>query len=203
MLIRSENILAESFYLRPTLTVARELLGKILVHQVGPAFVAGRIVETEAYHQDGDASSHTYRGQTERNEVMFRKGGVLYVYFTYGMHFCMNVVTEAEGIGAAALIRAIEPLEGLDIIQARRGKDKKPFDLTNGPAKCTQAFGIDRRHNGASLRGPELYILDAPEVDEDRIGTSPRIGISSSRELEWRFFLKGVPFVSGRNRVTG
>ncbi len=200
MLIEPEDILPESFYLRPTLTVARELLGKFFVHRLGPAVVAGRIVETEAYHQDGDRSSHSFRGRTDRNEVMFRKGGVLYVYFTYGMHFCMNVVTEEEGVGAAALIRAIEPLDGLDIIRARRGKDKRLFDLTNGPAKCTQAFGINRRQNGASLRGPEVYILDAPQVVDADVCRSSRIGITSSKELEWRFCVMGAPFVS-RNKI--
>lgn len=188
-------VLSRAFYLRPTLDVARDLLGAVLVSTEGPALVAGRIVEAEAYHQDGDRAAHSYRGKTKRNEVMFREGGILYVYFTYGMHYCMNVVTEREGVGAAVLIRAVEPLAGLDIIRRRRPAARRAEDVTNGPAKVCQAFAVDRRHNGLSLLDGSITIRRDAGYARGTIAASPRVGIRDSVDLPWRFFLAGNPFV--------
>jgi DNA-3-methyladenine glycosylase len=188
--------LPETFYLRPTLKVARDLLGTLFVRKIGNNIIAGRIVEVEAYHENGDESSHSYRGCTPRNEVMFRRGGLLYVYFTYGMHFCMNVVTEKEGTGAAVLIRAMEPIAGIELMQHRRGEFISRIDLTNGPAKCCQAFGIDKRQNGISLQGPGETICRGEKISDDRVLKSSRIGIRRSTELQWRFRIAGNPFIS-------
>ncbi len=197
------TILPPAFYQRPTLIVARELLGKIFIRRLGDCLLSGRIVEVEAYHQQGDASSHSSRGRGARNEVMFRPGGHLYVYFTYGMHFCMNVVTEAEGVGAAVLLRAVEPLEGIEIMRLHRGEGKKDRDLASGPAKLCQAFGVGREENGLLLDGSIVGIADAPALPPRRILATSRVGISRSRELPWRFLAAGSPWVSaGRPSTT-
>ncbi len=185
--------LPQSFYLRPSLTVARELLGKYLVRLVGQRRMVGRIVETEAYRQE-DPASHSFRGRTARTEVMFGPGGHLYVYFTYGMHYCSNVVTGPEGRGEAVLLRAVEPMEGLDLF--RRNRPVDGVNLTNGPAKLCQAYGIARKENGTSLLAGELFIADATPVSRSRIGRSPRIGIRVATERPWRFFLRENAWVS-------
>ncbi len=192
--------LPRSFYLRPTLRVARELLGKYLVRQDGNQRLVGRIVETEAYLGEKDPASHAYHGMTKRNEVMFREGGCLYVYFTYGMHFCANVVTEREGKSRAVLLRAIEPIAGIDVMRKRRGPSlagRSDVNLTNGPAKFCKALGIARRQNGADLLGPEIWIAEnrtgGPHI---RRGVSSRIGVTDGRKQKWRFYVKGNPFVS-------
>jgi DNA-3-methyladenine glycosylase len=190
------KILDHSFYLRPTLTVARALLGKIFFRRYGEELLSGRIVEVEAYHEDGDESSHSYGGRRGRNDVMFRAGGHLYVYFTYGMHFCMNVVTEKEGIGAAVLIRGIEPVAGIDVMRELRGNPRREHDLTNGPAKICQAFAIAREENGLLLDGSVAGIADAPAIPAKRVITSSRVGISRSRALPWRFHVAESPWVS-------
>ncbi len=155
-----------------------------------------------------DPASHAYRGKTPRNEVMFMEGGHLYVYFTYGMHFCCNVVTEKEGIGHAVLLRAIEPLHGIGTMAknrstadlalpvARGGILKHGVELTNGPAKLCQALGIGRKDNGVDLSGGTIWISGEPSVKPFRIGRSSRIGIRDGIEHQWRFFLRGNPFVS-------
>ncbi|MBR9976907.1 MAG: DNA-3-methyladenine glycosylase [Bacteroidetes bacterium] len=196
------TFLPPDFYLRPTLTVARELLGKTLVRRLDATTLSGRIVEVEAYHQHGDASCHCRNGPTARNEVMFRAGGHLYVYFTYGMHFCMNVVTEEEGIGAAVLIRAIEPLEGIEIMRQHRKGDKPDRGLADGPAKLCQALAIGREENGIFLDGSVAGILDAPVVPDGELQRSSRIGITLGRELPWRYFIASSPWVS-RARPSG
>ena len=188
--------LSHTFYSLPTLEVARNILGKIFVRKIDNKILAGHIVEVEAYHQDGDRASHSFRGMTARNEVMFREGGFLYVYFTYGMHFCMNIVTEEKNTGAAVLIRAIEPLAGIEIMRKNRGEKISLHNLTNGPAKCCQAFSIARNENGTDLSGKTIYILDAPRIQDSSVGCSARIGIKESTELQWRFFIKGNAFVS-------
>lgn len=193
---QSPSILPLSFYVRPTLDVARDLLGKILVRRIGRTVISGRIVEVEAYLGERDEASHAFRGKTRRNEVMFRSGGHLYVYFTYGMHYCMNVVTEEEGTAGAVLIRAIEPLDGVDAMRKRRGLHVREHDLTNGPAKCCQAFGIDGEDNGRSLVGPDIRLTDAPVLPERLLEQTRRIGITRGKEQEWRFSVRGNPFVS-------
>lgn len=189
--------LPRSFYLRPTLTVAKDLIGCVLVRHIGRRIVAGRIVEVEAYRGEKDPASHAYRGKTKRNEVMFRNGGYLYVYFTYGMHFCCNVVTEDEGLGRAVLIRAVEPLAGIAVMRKNRPGIETDHDLCNGPAKLCQAFAIDRKDNGTDLCGNAIYIAHDPTSPRKIIvARSTRVGISAGREKQWRFFEKGNPCVS-------
>ena len=192
--------LPRSFYLRSTLRVARELLGKYLVRQNGNQRLVGRIVETEAYRGEKDPASHAYRGMTKRNEVMFLKGGHLYVYFTYGMHFCANVVTGRMGKGRAVLLRAIEPVAGIEVMRGRRTLSlagRSDVNLTNGPAKLCEALGIGRRQNGVDLLGPEIWIAENKiGTRQIRRGVSSRIGVTEGRKYKWRFYVKGNPFVS-------
>jgi DNA-3-methyladenine glycosylase len=219
--LRNSTGLPRSFYLRPTVQVARDLLGKYLVRRYRGKSLAGKIVEAEAYCE-GDPASHSYRGKTKRNEVMFRGGGHLYVYFTYGMHFCANVVTREAESGEAVLIRAVEPIEGLEIMMKnrfrthdltihqltnhqstthlRRGRirlwRKLLLNLTNGPAKFCEAYGIAREQNGTDLLGNEISILKGEKISPGRIGRSARIGVTNGREKKWRFYVKGNPWVS-------
>jgi DNA-3-methyladenine glycosylase len=198
--------LPRSFYLRPTLTVAKELLGKYLIRKIGDRTLVGKIVEVEAYLGENDPASHAYRGKTKRNEVMFLKGGHLYVYFTYGMHFCSNIVTEDEGKGRAVLLRAIEPIEGIDKMKKNRKikitgttnpEDKKSIkELANGPAKLCQAFELARKENGTDLLGNEIYISDGGAEINSTIITTTRIGITTGVEKKWRYYIKGNSFVS-------
>ncbi len=187
--------LPRSFYLRPTLDVARDLLGRVLVRKTASHILAGRIVEVEAYLGAADPASHTYRGRTERNAAMFLPGGHLYVYFTYGMHFCANVVTEEEGIGHACLLRALEPLEGIPEMRKRRGVDGIRA-LASGPAKLCQAMGIDRRHNGIDLTRSEITLHAGTPVDRSAIAVTPRIGITRAKGHPYRFVVKGSTFAS-------
>jgi len=194
----SLSVLPRSFYARPSLEVARDLIGRLLVRPLPGGRLVGRIVESEAY-QEGDPASHSFRGRTARNEVMFGQPGHLYVYFSYGMHFCMNVVTGRDGEGSAVLLRAVEPVEGIDWMLARRGLDDVRL-LCAGPGRLTQAFGIDRAHNGADLvAGDVLFVASGSAVPEDRIGVSPRVGLTLGVDRPWRFFEAGSPFVSRRS----
>jgi DNA-3-methyladenine glycosylase len=177
-----------SFYNRPTLIVARELLGAHLVSTVGKQRLVGKIIETEAYIGESDLGCHASKGRTVRNTVMFGRAGFAYVYFTYGMHWMLNAVTEAEGFPAAVLIRAIEPLEGVEImLQRRHGRD------TKGPAKLTQALGINRSQNGIDLtsRNSELRIEIGEPIPDETVTNSPRVGLYSVPEpwksKPWRF----------------
>ena len=188
--------LPRSFYTRSALTVARALLGKALIRKVGRRVLLGTIVEVEAYLGARDPASHAYRGKTKRNEVMFREGGYLYVYFTYGMHYCANVVTGEEGIGEAVLIRAVEPIDGAETMLNNRGLTRLDRNLTNGPAKVCQAFGIGRNDNGTDLLGDEIYIVEGRPPRKGDVGTSFRIGVSRGAEKRWRFFLKENEWVS-------
>jgi DNA-3-methyladenine glycosylase len=198
--------LLRSFYLRPTLQVARDLLGKHIVRKVGSKLLIGKIVEVEAYCK-GDPASHAFRGITKRNEVMFWEGGHLYVYFTYGMHFCANVVTGNEGTGEAVLIRAVEPLAGIEVMKINRyGSNKslnlqslnrKSFiNLTNGPAKFCQAFGIERKENGTDLLDSEISITEGESILSKYIKRSSRIGIQQGVEKNWRLFIRENQWVS-------
>jgi DNA-3-methyladenine glycosylase len=197
--LKHSNKLKREFYTRPLITVAKELLGKILVK----TNLAGKIVEVEAYDGSIDQAAHTFIGRTKRNEIMFGQGGYLYVYFTYGVHFCSNVVTGNEGQGTAVLIRALEPVFGIEeMIINRFGRDlkneKEKLNLTNGPGKICQAFKINRDHWGADLTGNEIFIIDQPTVDNKNIIVTKRIGISKSVDLPWRFYIKDNPWVSGK-----
>ena len=199
--ILSAKKLKKSFYQRELLIIARELLGKVLVKSSIKEILAGKIVEVEAYHGDIDEAAHSYSGITKRNEIMFEAGGYLYVYFTYGAHHCCNVVTGKKGQGTAILIRAVEPFIGLErMIENRFGRklksDKEIFNLTSGPGKVCQAFGIDRTHSGTDLTGKEIFILDGEKINGKQIGVSRRIGITKSVNLPWRFFIMNNPYLS-------
>jgi DNA-3-methyladenine glycosylase len=194
--------LPRSFYLRPTLDIARALLGLYLVRKTPRGILAGRIVEVEAYLGKIDPASHAYRGRTNRNEVMFYQGGHLYVYFTYGMHFCGNVVTQEEGIGHAVLLRAVEPVDGIASMSRRRSTARTELtQLCSGPAKLCQAFGIGRKENGIDLCGDSIWIERRDtQLPAASIGVSTRVGISVAKERKWRFYVKENRFVSKARR---
>jgi DNA-3-methyladenine glycosylase len=188
--------LPRSFYRRDPRVVAPELLGKVL--RSGP--VEARIVEVEAYCGPVDPGSHTYRGRTPRNATMFGPPGGLYVYFTYGMHFCMNAVCGDEDEGVAVLLRAAVPIRGLAAMRERRPAAKTDRDLCRGPARLTQAFGVDRTFDGADLvtadRG--ITILDDGTPPPAEPAQSLRIGLSAGADLPWRWYVPGDPHRSGR-----
>lgn len=197
----SSKKLPRKFYAREVKTVARDLLGKILIRKDGNSILAGRIVEVEAYDGKVDRAAHTYIGKTKRNEIMFNEGGYFYVYFTYGAHFCCNVVTGKKDHGTAVLIRAIEPIKGLNkMIKNRFGRkllnEKERFNLTSGPGKLCQAMGINRSHYGIDLTKDKIFILDAPKISKNKVVKAKRIGIKKSVELPWRFYIKENPYVS-------
>jgi DNA-3-methyladenine glycosylase len=192
--------LPRSFYLRPTLTIAPDLLGKYLVRKNGSELLIGKIVEVEAYLGERDPASHAYRGKTRRNEVMFMKGGHLYVYFTYGMHYCCNVVTEKKGMGCAVLLRALEPIQGLKTMLRLRGTKappRHPERLSSGPANLCRALGIGGSENGTDLLGKEIFIAEGEQIPHRRIAATPRIGIRNAVEKRWRFHIRENRFVSG------
>lgn len=172
---------------------AKYLLGAELIREVDGKFLRVRIVETEAYHQ-ADAASHSYRGRTPRTDVMFGLAGHLYVYFTYGMHYCCNVVIGEEGYGAAVLLRAVEPLEGQRHMQQMRRKEG--VELTNGPAKLCQALRIDKALNGHDLTKTPCKLILRPALPPDQIIQTTRIGISQACDEPWRFYIRGNPYVS-------
>ena len=194
--------LDRKFYNHPTLKVARELLGKYLVVEKGGNYVCGKIVETEAYIGRNDPASHAYRGPTPRNKVMFGDPGCAYVYLTYGIHHCLNFVTQKKGFPAAVLIRALEPAGGIEIMRKRRktvenpakgGEDLK--NLTNGPAKLCQVLGIDRTLNRADLCSDTIYVEDRGNKATKIVSTS-RIGVNEGKEKRWRFYIADNEFVS-------
>jgi DNA-3-methyladenine glycosylase len=190
--------------MRPTLTVAKELLGLYLVRRIANEILIGKIVECEAYLGEKDPASHAYRGITKRNEVMFRQGGHLYVYFTYGMHYCCNIVTEQKGTGHAVLLRAVEPVKGIEkMIQNRFGVLKNSNEestlrnLCSGPAKLCQAFEIAGSENGTDLCGNTIWVArDAQQGKRPGIVRSTRVGITVAKHHRWRFYLKNNLFVS-------
>jgi DNA-3-methyladenine glycosylase len=199
--------LARAFFARPVLEVARDLLGCLLVHETSPGRFVGRLVETEAYGQD-DPGSHAYRGLTPRTAPMFEEPGHAYVYFTYGMHFCLNAVTDRRGLPGAVLLRAAEPLEGLEEMRLARGSRIADRDLARGPARLTQAFGVASRHNRADLSRPPLYLCAGERLPDDAVATGERIGLGSVQDgRPWRFWVRGSSWVSrtpaGRVGSTG
>jgi DNA-3-methyladenine glycosylase len=180
----------------PALEAAPQLLGCILVRELNGTTLKLEIVETEAYHQD-DPASHSFRGNTARTAPMFEKGGHIYVYFTYGMHYCINIVTGPVGRGEAVLIRAAQPIAGIEVMRANRGiEDIK--NLSNGPGKLAQALGItDTTLSGKILDKSSIYLEPpARQIGSDNITTTPRIGISKAADQPWRFYIKDNPFVS-------
>ena len=186
--------LGRGFFARPTLEVAPDLLNKVLV---APG-VAGRIVEVEAYRGSDDPGSHAYRGPTPRTEVMFGPAGHLYVYFTYGMHWCANVVTDRTGVPGAVLLRGVTPLRGAARMRRRRPAATRDRDLANGPAKLAQAFGLDASHDGTDLvrAGHGVSIRDDGTRPPEHPAVGPRIGLSQGTDLPWRFAVPDVDEVS-------
>jgi DNA-3-methyladenine glycosylase len=192
-----------SFYLRQdVLAIAKELLGKILVTNWQGELTSGRIVETEAYAGESDRASHASKGRTDRTEVMYGRGGQAYVYLCYGIHQMFNIVTSQQGEPHAVLIRAVEPVEGKEIMLERTGKKKWDETITSGPGRVGKAFGFHTSQCGLSLTGNELYIADdGYSISDEEIISSPRIGVDYAGEhAEWhyRFYLKESNYVSGR-----
>lgn len=185
-----------------TISAAKFLLGKIMLRKIGNKELKGKIVETEAYLGEYDLASHSFQGETERNRVMFGPAGHAYVYFTYGMHYCLNVVTGPKDTGEAVLIRALEPIAGINHMAKNRGIsllsswniDTK--SLTNGPAKLCQALQIDKSLNGHDLSQPPLYLQASKPANVGAIVTTTRIGIRNGADLPLRFYIKNNPFVS-------
>ena len=190
------------FYKRDVHTVAKELLGKYIVKKNNGDYLCGRIVEVEAYDGNIDEAAHSFIGKTERNRVMFEGGGKLYVYFTYGMHFCANVVTGNVNDGKAILIRAVEPVDGIEKMALNRfGKkttnENELKNLCSGPAKFCKAYKIDRNDNGTDLTGNYIFI-NASRLKPEFIVSARRIGIKKSVDLQWRYYIKENKFVSKR-----
>jgi len=189
--------LPREFFSRDPVSLARDLLGRILFSRTAEGLLAGRIVETEAYTGGTDPASHAYRGPTARNAVMFGPAGHAYVYFSYGMHYCLNVTAERRGHPGAVLLRALEPLAGIELMRARgdRGPEAR---LLGGPGKIGRAFGMTLQDNGRDFtRGP-LGISAGLPVPDRQVAASPRIGISRAVELPYRFAVIGSRSVSGR-----
>lgn len=198
--------LPPDFYMHETVHVARALLGCVLWRRAGRELLAARLVEVEAYLGANDMASHARRGlRSERNEAMYLQGGHAYVYLSYGMHWCMNVVTQEAGTAEAVLLRAAEPLRGLESMWSRRPKAKKERDLMSGPGKLCAALMIDRELNGEPLDGNRLFLTARDiEVRDEDIAVSPRIGVEGAPEAaHWplRFFLRGNPNVSAYRNV--
>jgi DNA-3-methyladenine glycosylase len=191
-------ILRRGFYRRAAVDVARDLLGKILVH----GETAGTIVETEAYLGGDDLAAHSAAGITDRTRVIFGPPGHAYVYLSYGIHECLNIVAEPEGSPGCVLIRALEPLAGLDIMRSRRPGARTDRDLTSGPGKLTRAMAITRAHNGADLTRGELTVHAPAHRTAVQIEVTPRIGITKCADWPLRFVVKGNAFVSRAKSMT-
>lgn len=201
---RSWNKLTRDFYERnDVLLISKELIGKVLVTRFEGKLTAGRIVETEAYNGVDDKASHAWNNRrTNRTEVMYAPGGVAYIYLCYGIHHLFNVVTNAQDIPHAVLIRGVEPLEGIEIMLERTGKSKAGFDLTRGPGNVSKALGIRTTHTGYSLLSDEIFISDDQHIFKPAdIVATPRIGVDYAGEdalLPYRFMVKNNLYVSGK-----
>jgi len=191
------SALARTALSEDAVTVAPRLLGSLLVHETEAGTVGVRIVEVEAYEGDADPGSHAFRGKTARNAVMFAEAGLAYVYFTYGMHWCMNLVCGPSGRAAAVLLRAGEVVDGVALAQARRGGRSAVRDLARGPARLCQALGVDGSCNGADLLcGGPLRLLPGAAVAAATVRSGPRVGLSAGATRPWRFWVDGDPAVS-------
>jgi DNA-3-methyladenine glycosylase len=198
--------LTHDFYLQDTVTVARSLLGCTLWHRMGRELLAARLVEVEAYLGANDAASHARRGlRSERNQAMYLEGGHAYVYLSYGMHWCLNVVCQEADIAEAVLLRGAQPLLGIESMKKRRPKAKREADLMNGPGKLCAAMAIDRKLDSTPLDGRTLWITQRDvTIADDDIAVSPRIGVDNSGDAaHWplRFFLRGNRYVSAYRNV--
>jgi DNA-3-methyladenine glycosylase len=192
--------LKHDFYSRPTLEVARDLLGKVLVRRLNGKNLSGKIVETEAYIGPEDLACHASKGKTSRTSIMFEQGGRAYVYMIYGFYFCLNAVTEARDYPAAVLIRAVEPVEQVGVMRRLRKNPTRDTNIASGPGKLCMAMAIDKNLNGADLTGNMLWIEDR-KLDVGAIEAGPRIGVDYAGEYKdkpWRFYIGGNPHVSRR-----
>jgi DNA-3-methyladenine glycosylase len=195
-----------SFYKRKDVVlIAKELIGKIIITNFDGVITSGRIVETEAYVAIIDKASHSFNGRrTARNEHMYNDGGTAYIYICYGLHHMMNIVTNKKNIPDAVLIRAIEPLAGIDIMLQRTGKKIPDKTITRGPGNAGKALGIYKHHSGKHLLDDEIYLMDdAIKINRHAIGISARIGVENAGKdalLPYRFYLKGNKYVSGKNK---
>ena len=190
------KILARAFYDRDTEIVARELLGSILECDTDQGRASGIIVETEAYIGEQDAACHAAAGLTKRTEPLYGPPGNAYVYFIYGMHWCINAVTRARGLPSAVLIRALEPLDGVALMRRRRPRARTDRELTNGPGKLCAALGIDNRMNGIPLQGRPVVIRAGRSVPDRDVVVTPRIGITQAADWPLRYFVRDNQFVS-------
>jgi DNA-3-methyladenine glycosylase len=186
-------MVSKKFFDKGVEELAGDLLGCELVHKTKEGIASGIIVETEAYHQT-DEASHSYRGKTKRTEAMFGPAGHVYIYFTYGMHWCFNITAEPDGTGAGVLIRALEPKAGIGLMKKRRNKSELS-ELCSGPSKLVQAIGITKDDYGKPLYAGNLY-LKPREIQKIKIAAGPRIGIRNAQHKPWRFWLKDNRFVS-------
>jgi DNA-3-methyladenine glycosylase len=185
------------FFKKDTLNISKKLLGKVLVRKIdNKTCLAGKIVEVEAYIGEHDPACHAFQKVSGRSSVLYEEGGTIYVYFIYGNYYCFNIVTEKKGIGCAVLIRAVEPLEGIDIMKEFRPKAKSVHDLTNGPSKFCLAFDIDKRFNNQKLSKEGIFVSEPLTKEKFEIKTSKRIGIVKGAEFPYRFFIKDNPYVT-------
>lgn len=191
----------KKFYLRDSIEVAPELIGKYFCKKAGEKLLVGKIVEVEAYNGAFDEAAHTFIGKTERNKIMFEDGGHLYVYFTYGMYFCCNVVCGVKDEGQAVLIRGIQPINEIDTMLRNRfgtieTNSTQEKNITNGPGKICMAFNIKRNANGTDLTGNNIFLTEGESIDKSEIMVSKRIGIKKSADLPWRFFVRNNSYVT-------
>ncbi|MGI8553634.1 MAG: DNA-3-methyladenine glycosylase [Dehalococcoidia bacterium] len=189
------QLLGLDFYQQPTIAVAQHLLGKYLIHRSNEGKTVGRIVETEGYLSGSDPASHAFRGKTTRNAAMFGAPGRVYIYFIYGMYYCFNVTTAPEAIGEAVLLRALDPVDGISLMQARR-KSEKIDDLCRGPAKLVIAMGITPDLGGHDLRAEPLTIAEDLRDEPPQFTATARIGITRATDLPLRYAITGNRFVS-------
>jgi len=196
-------VLPRNFFARPSVQVAPDLLGCVIAHETPDGLVAVMLSEVEAYDGQADPASHAYRGRTARNAVMFGPPGHVYVYFTYGMHFCMNLVCQREHGASAVLLRAGRVIDGVPLAMARRARHlratPREVDLARGPARLCEALAVDRSHDGADAADPAspLLAFAAPEpVPAASISRGPRVGVSRAADVAWRFWITGEPTVS-------
>ena len=193
---RLGKILPADFYSRETEVVSRELLGCVLECTSPEGKASGIIIETEAYIGEHDPACHAAAGRTKRTDPLYGRPGIAYVYFIYGMYWCVNAVTRAEGLPSAVLIRALEPLSGIDLMRQRRGRARSDRELTNGPGKLCIALGIGATHSGASLQRGGLVIRKGERVAERDVVVAPRVGIKKAADWPLRWFVRGNEFVS-------
>lgn len=185
------------FFKKDTILVSKQLLGKILVRKIDKkSYISGKIVEVEAYIGEHDPACHAFQKVSGRSSVLYEDGGTIYVYFIYGNYYCFNIVTEKKGIGCAVLIRAVEPVEGIEIMKEFRPNIKNIYDITNGPSKLCLAFDIDKKFNNRKLSENGIFVSEPLKNEKFVIKTSKRIGIVKGADFPYRFFIKDNPYVT-------